>query len=342
MDAFEFDVDSLDAAVPLVHHIPQRDGPSLRQVVAAAVTAPAQLPPYLMLGRRDDASFRADADGWSIAWRGMEPKTAFEWRYERATDTNRLSQTWCGLDGGIAVYTAHTPIERAIGTLYQPFPQNWDAAAQSLHSSHFWLAYMPEPGNARSFVGFPDGAFKTIVVPLCADRVERFAGDWIRRVWTANLPVPVSTHLMRIRCDAAYVHGCHGIGADDAAMPLARCERQTGRRPDVAPAHVRVLDGRPAWEIERHLPCAVITVPFAGLTAALLMLDDVGVLTGSREPFALRDDRPDGAAPLVLPAAVGNGLQITLWPRDRSMRVRWTLTDLMPPLDRVPAQGNLH
>lgn len=326
-----FDNASPDAAVLLAHHVPHREGPSLRQVVPATVASPAQLPPYLMLGVRDDGSFRADADGWSIAWRGLEPQTAFEWRYQRSTDTNRVSQKWRGIDGGMAMYPARVPVQRAIGTLYQPFPERWDTAAQSLHTSNFWLAYVSETQSPRSFVGFPDGSFKTIVVPLCADRVEQFAEDWARRVWTANLPVPLSTHLRRIRCDAAYVHGCHGIGADDAGPLLARCERQTGCRPALPPQRVRVLDDRPAWEIERYLPCAVTTVPFPGLTPALLMLDDVGVLTGAREPFALRDDRPDGAATLVLPTALANGLQITLWPRDHSMRVRWTLTDLIPP-----------
>jgi hypothetical protein len=283
-----------------------------------------------MLGARDDGSFRADADGWSIAWRGLEPQTAFEWRYQRSTDTNRVSQTWRGIDGGMAMHPARAPIELVIGTLYQPFPERWDAAAQSLHTSNFRLVYVAEPEPERSFVCFPDGSFKTIVVPLCVDRVERFAEDWVRRVRTAHLPVPLSTHLMRIRCDATDVHDCHGVG-DHAGPLVGRCERQTGCRPELPPQRVRVLDDRPAWQIERNLPCAVITVSFAGLTPALLMLDDAGVLTDSREPFLLRDDRPDGAAPLVLPAALANGVQITLWSPDQSMRVRWTLTNLLPP-----------
>lgn len=335
---------AFDSPVLLAYHSPQRSGPRLREVVPSAVTAPDQLPPYLMLGVRDDSSFRADAEGWSIQWRGMEPNTAFEWRYRRSTDTNAVSQRWRGIDGGAAMYPARVPLERVIATLYIPFPQVWDAAAQRLHAGNFWLVYVGEPGEPmRSLVGIPDGPFRSVVVPLCPDRVGRFAADWDRRVRAANLPFPLTTHLMRLRCDAAYVHGCHGIGSEDAGSLSARCEWQTGLRPEHPAERVEVLDGRPAWEIERHLLCAVTTVPFAGLTPTLLMLDDVGVLTSSREPFTLRDDRPDGAAPLVVPTALGAGVQLTLWPRDRSMRVRWTLTDLLrPQCDGEPARRSLH
>ncbi|GAB4481460.1 MAG: hypothetical protein OHK0044_29970 [Burkholderiaceae bacterium] len=323
---------AFDTPVPLLRHVPPREGSPIDRVVPAAVTRPEQLPPYLMLGVRDDESFRADADGWSIQWRGMEPQTALAWRYQRSTDTNTFSQRWRGIDGGMAMYPARVPWQRVLGSLYCPFPQDWDAAAHSLHTSNFWLVYVGEPQAARSIVGVPDGPLRSIVVPLCADRIERFAQQWAQRVSRANPPFPLSTHLARVRCDAAYVHGYHGIRSDDASGAAARCQRQTGRRSDVPPERVRVLGDLPAWQVERHLPCAVVTVPFTGLTPALLMLDDVGVMTSAREPFALRDDRPDGAAPLVLPTALGSGVQLTTWPRDHSMRVRWVLPDLLPPL----------
>lgn len=326
-----------DAPALLVHHRLRRAGPTLRDVVPATVTGPAQLPPYLMLGARDDSSFRADADGWSVVWRGLDPDTELHWRFQRSANTNTISHRWRGIDGGSSRASARIRVEQAIGALYAPLPRQWDAAAQSLFGANWRLEYFSVPSAKHAVVYFPDGPLRNVIVPMCSERAAGFARHWVGRVRGANLPFPMATWLTRMRCDTAYVDGCHGID-DDPGTLLARCKRQTGlvtRRPA---ERVRVSDGRTAWEIERHLQCALTTVPFAGLASVMQMLDDAGVLTSAREPFALRDDLPDGAAPLVVPVEFAAGTQLTLWSPDRSVRVRWVLSEPSPP-DAQGASG---
>lgn len=321
--------------IPVLHHIPQRHGPALRDVVAHEVSRPDQLPPYLMLGERDDSSFRCSQEGWSIDWRGREPDTCLTWEYRHSNDTSVVSQRWRGIDGGVATCRAGMPMAQVVGGLYLPFPVAWDRAAHSLHESNFRLLYLEEPEQAETLCGIPDGAFRTVVVPLCANQVGGFAARW--RAWAVRprLPFPVTTHLTRIRCDAAYLHGHHGVGGETAAWLMDRCERQTGVRPACPPERVYALGDHPAWEIERSVPCAVITAPFAGLSETVLGLEDLGLLTPSGEPFRLRDDRPDGAEPLILPTALCAGAILTVWPDDRSMGLRWTLQNLLPSADEV-------
>jgi hypothetical protein len=327
-----------DAPALLVHHRLRRAGPTLRDVVPATVTGPAQLPPYLMLGARDDSSFRADADGWSAVWRGLDPDTELHWRFRRSANTNTISHRWRGIDGGSSTASASIRVEQTIGSLYAPLPRQWDAAAQSLFGANWRLEYFSVPSAKHAVVYSPDGPLRNVIVPICVERAAGFARQWVSRVHSANLPFPMATWLTRMRCDTAYVYGCHGVDDEDPSPLLARCKRQTGlgaRRPA---ERVRAADERPAWDIERHLLCVLTTVPFAGLASILQMLEDTGVLTSAREPFALRDDRPDGAAPLVVPVEFAAGTQLTLWSPDRTVRVRWVLSEPSPP-DAQGASG---
>lgn len=331
---------TLDTPVELVRHVPKRKGPSLQHVVPAEVNGPEQLPPYLMLGPIDQSSFYSDAHGWSVVWRGVDPDTELCWRHERSTGANAVSHRWLGIAGGSAEASGDVRIEHAIGALYMPLPRKWDELAEKMFCSRWRLGYYIVPKDARAVAYFPDGPLRNIIVPVLPEQVSGFAGPWIERVRAANLPFPLITLLVRLRCDTAYVQGCNGMDHEDPFPLLARCRQQTGVDAGRPAERVRIDDGRWAWEIERHLLCVVTTVSFAGLNTALQMLDEAGILTPASEPFALRDDRPDAAAPIIVPIEFHRGTKLARWSPDQTVRVRWVLSEpSFPPVQLRGAPG---
>ncbi|MCS7100655.1 MAG: hypothetical protein NZL99_03050, partial [Burkholderiaceae bacterium] len=108
-----------DAAVALVHHLPPRSGPPLRALDVRRVYRADDLPSYLLFGVRDDAGFRAGADGWSAIWRGTQPDTWLRGEYRRGSDTLRFTQRWCGIAAGEGMFPASVLPEEALGALYR-------------------------------------------------------------------------------------------------------------------------------------------------------------------------------------------------------------------------------
>ena len=139
--------------------------PGYRRTTLAEVCVPDELPPYLLLGRLDRASFHSEEATWSARWVGAEPDTYVEANFERAVRRLQLSQVWHGVDGGRSFVRADD-FGRAVQMLYLPFPSVWDHAIAPRLESVYRLKYVPQQQDQHGFTGIPDGGFKTICVPV--------------------------------------------------------------------------------------------------------------------------------------------------------------------------------
>ena len=62
-------------SIHLLRYLPQRRGFNWRALDPAAIRSAGDLPPYLILGELDEASFKRSDEGWSARWQGTEPDT---------------------------------------------------------------------------------------------------------------------------------------------------------------------------------------------------------------------------------------------------------------------------
>jgi hypothetical protein len=268
------------------------------------------------------------------------------WSYLRDRDQSIFEWRWCGIFGGAVSAAAGEPPQFALGRLYNQHARaEWELAAARRFMERYRLHYVPAMDDATGTLLFPDGPLRCVVVPLPLPDAQRFADEWPAAVRAARMPFPLVTHLLRVRCDAAYLEGKAAVGPSPRAELATRCERATGlpagevravrltvrtRAPGAALERLEV-DGY-GWEVEQQLPCAVTVVPFAGLSSALALLESAGVLAAAGLPA------PQPAAPLpdpvVVPLEVTAGGRVALWVAAAAMRLTWHFRGLPEMEDR--------
>lgn len=311
------------------HWDPPRVGPKLSTVRAEAVRSPQDLPPYLILGVRDDASFHADADGWSIRWQGAEPDTWLQWRYDRSAHRNEFTHSYCGEPGGVAHAPADKPVEPAIGSLYRQMLANWAHALRDRYAGPRGVYYVDLLPRIDPLVYFPDGRFLRLLLPLAPSAVQAWCERWCRAAQAVALPFPHTASIARLRCEIVYDEARHASTPESRAELAARCERQTGAPALALPARSALPDGRPGWRYDRAPLYAVVTAPFAGFSGLLPLLEDAGCL--HRDPqHPLGADLPDGVLTVLIP------LELTLVAQ---ARLNFTREDLDAHLVLHPALG---
>lgn len=238
--------------------------PEYRKTPLAEVCVPEELPPYLLLGRLDRSSFQSTEHGWSARWAGAEPDTSVEAKYERATRRLELRQAWRGVDGGRS-FALTDEIARGVQMLYLPFPEAWDHAIAPRLESAYRLKYVPQQPNQPSFTGIPDGAFKTICVPVPVAQLAAMHECLARLGADPELAVPAGGRL-ELRFSAVnHVTGRGPRWTEDPDRLFAASLDTNGLLPVERPVLERAGNGTSAWTVRRLVYLAFIQVPFAGV-----------------------------------------------------------------------------
>jgi hypothetical protein len=172
----------LSRAIPLARYAPRRKPFSWQGWDPARVRSAADLPPYLILGPLDHSSFAQSDGSWSARWQGIDHDTHLDVAWQPQSTRWSVRQTWRGEQGGFALFDTKVPLDRVIMQgLYAQFPRRWDAAAKSQFESRYQLTVIAQPAEAYSFCGMPDGAFRSIVVPIAAGAIES-SQRWVQDV----------------------------------------------------------------------------------------------------------------------------------------------------------------
>ncbi len=159
----------------LLRYLPQRREFNWRTLDPTAVQSAGDLPPYLILGELDEASFKRSDEGWSARWRGTEPDTWFELAHDVAQQQWVAEDRWRGIKGTTTIYKTRIPLPVVIGqAMYGRFPENWDRAAKALLEETYQLRVIEPKKGAPSMCGIPDGPARTIAFPIAVGELRGF------------------------------------------------------------------------------------------------------------------------------------------------------------------------
>jgi len=251
--------------------------PQYRRTPLVEVCVPDELPPYLLLGGLDRASFKSTEAEWSARWVGDEPDTHVEAKYERATRQLQLSQTWRGIDGGHS-FVPTDDFGRGVQMLYMPFPATWDDAIAPRLESVYRLKYVPQQRDQQSFTGIPDGGFKTICVPVPVARLATLRECFAKLGSDPELTTPAGGRL-ELRFSAVnHVTGRGPRWTEDPDGLFAASFDTNGLLPIGRPLLEHAGNGTSAWTVRRLVYLAFIQVPFAGVEFLVEHLAEHGLV----------------------------------------------------------------
>lgn len=308
----------LPRSVPLFRYAPERVNFSWRDWDPALVRSASDIPQYLILGKLDPSSFRTSASGWSARWQGTEEQTHFTVAYKADVGRWEIRQIWCGLDGGFSIYPTRIPLDKVIGmALYSEFPSNWDSAAKSQLESAYQVTVVEQPQNAFTFCGIPDGAMRTVILPI-AVRNLRPVRQWLQDlIKDSPLAYPINVEAKLVFQALNYLEGMAPAWTTQEAVAFNQSVMETGLAPFGFPVREAANDGSAAWTLRREMYFLFIGLPFAGLTDLLSrMAIENGPIRTSSDPdlrFELR--------PIVVPAAFEVLTEsLALWDKPRTTR----------------------
>lgn len=309
---------ALPYSISLSRHLPVRRPFTFKNWTLSAVRSADDLPPYLMLGPLDAASFTQSEEGWSARWQGTEPDTHFDVTYEAQADQWVIRQTWRGIDGGISYYSAQVPLERAVTTLYARFPPAWQEGIKTLLESTYQITVVPKPQGGYTLCGTPDGALHTIVFPVAVKDLRATQERIARLAQSAGLCYPLGVEARRIFQAINYVEGKAPHWTAQSWLVFIQSAAETGLPPHGQPVREAAADGTAAWTLRRQTYYLFITLPFAALT------DFLARLASEDGPIRLASHPPQRFEwrPAVLPC--GYELQVpslALWDADKTTRL---------------------
>lgn len=315
----------LPDSIELIKYSPQRTGFAWRSWNPSSVKSARDLPPYLILGPLDEDSVEISCCGWSALWQGTEPDTRFEITYSEDAQRYEIRQEWCGIDGGFCIYSSAIPLDTLIPqALYAGFPRKWDAQAKTTLEQKYQLTYVEQPEGTTFFCGIPDGAFKTIAIPVSVNNMRR-SRDWINRVideFGLRYPVHVVAKLLPQAFN--YLEGEVPEQNPNPGTLFFQSLDQTGLVPFGFPVREKASDGTTAYTLRRAAYVIFVGVPFAGLTD---LLDALYAKNGSvrqLDDFALSIE----LQPLIIPAALEyQSSNLAYWDRERFTRCHWQFSE---------------
>lgn len=291
----------LAPTVPVYRYVPERVRFRWREWDPALVQSPQDLPPYLILGGLDAASFSRSADGWSARWQGLDSDSHLGVAYRRDVGLWEVRQTWRGLEGGVAVCPASRPLEEVIAcVLNATFPRNWASAARQHLEAAYHITYIEQPNHVSYVFGIPDGALRTIAFPI-PPHALRQAGQWLHdSIGGSNLTYPVVAEARPAVQIIHYADGEAGMSETPSRPTGEPMVHEMGLFAPAEPVREVMQDGSVVWTRRRHVYCVLIGVPFAGLT------DLLGRLARADGPIRSRVDTSPRfeERPWVLPAGI--------------------------------------
>jgi hypothetical protein len=285
--------------IPIARYIPARRDFPLADWDPRNVQVAADLPPYLILGQLDEATFQRTEVGWSARWVGVDPGTWFFVTWHSKDAHYEIRQSWQGIEGPCGHYDSHISLDRIIGLmLYHRFPDSWESAAQQRLEAQYQLTYIPQASVSSAPIGIPDGALRHIVFPFPVFALRRYARALRKWLESWALPYPVTVEARLLFNVVNYVEGKAPAWTCHPAVVGKHCLEEMHVPTCGVPVREVAANGSAAWTLRRELYYIFIGVPFAGLTDLLARLRaDGGMIRSVDDPelrFELR--------PFILPA----------------------------------------
>lgn len=284
------------------------------------VVSAADLPPYLILGNRDDGGFERRADGWIGRWIGTSSSINFTVIYSASEHRYEISQRWFDVEGRAGFYSAKTRLDRSIlQGLYMQFPSAWDAKAKERLEAEFQLTYFEQPTEAFNMCGMPDGPLRSVVFPLPVESL-RLAREWLQALSRQHFPYPIAAKAVLISQSINYVEGKAPDWTRDEGQVFFASLRDAGFPPNGPPVREVAPNGSAAWTLRRSIYAVFVKVPFAGL------VDLLSRAASPNGPIRRRSDEELGVdmTPIVIPTAFEYQVSdLHVWDRQETTRCFW-------------------
>jgi len=259
-------------SICLLRYLPQRREFNWRALDPAAIRSAGDLPPYLILGELDEASFKRSDEGWSARWQGTEADTWFELAHDVAQQQWVAEDRWRGIRGSITTYKTRIPLPVVIGqAMYGWFPENWDRAAKALLEETYQLRLIEPKKGAPSMCGIPDGPARTIAFPIAVGELRGFRDHLRQCLERWQLPYPVAAEARLTYQGVCWQEG-EAPGWLDTTRPedaFRQSVQDIGLVPFGYPRRSEDPDKPAVWSQTRELYYVYLTCPFAGLTDLL-------------------------------------------------------------------------
>ena len=289
------------------------------------VKSPADLPPYLILGERNDKLFKHTDQGWECSWEGSTPDTIFNVKYDLSADYFSIRQTWLGVDGIAGGSSNKIRLDKFIlQHMHTGFPLSWDENAQRIIEEKYQIQYILQPPNSFNFAGLPDGFFRTVGFVVSAQNLP-MAEKWVEGIVNGGkIDLPLVAKVQRVIQVINYIEPLAPDWTRNDWQLYTNSFEETGFPPLGLPTREVASDGTAAWTVRRVAFAIFISVPFAGL------MDVLSLATASNGPI-----RPRGSEMLSLgmkPVLVPAGFEITssefqIWDADSTTRCVWILSN---------------
>ena len=294
------------------------------------VQAAADLPNRLYLGSLLEDSFVETADGWRTLYADASPDTRVELDYDKARDRLRARFTYATIDGlttwGPGSSWGDLARRMSIG-----FPFEWDESAKRLLESRFNVRYIAGRGDAPCFIGFPDGAFRTILIPVSSYRLHELVGllDEIDEDRNVAAPVSIAAVMTQARID--YVRErCADV--PDTPRELAAHSRKAVGLPCFGlPEIVEVEPGLEIFAVDRWVYLVHVGCAFRDLERVIEHCRRNGFI-GSAASDCAPSAYPDGQewTALVIPGGSEHGhIRLQYFDDERTRRIAYGR--LFPP-----------
>ena len=275
------------SSIHLLRYLPQRREFNWRALDPAAVRSGGDLPPYLILGELDEASFKRSDEGWSARWQGTGADTWLELAHDVAQQQWVAENRWRGIKGSITICKTCIPLPVVIGqVMFGRFPEKWDAAVKTLLEATYQLTVLVPPKEAPSICGIPDGPFRTLAFPLAVSELRAFRDRLRQCLERWQLPYPVAAEA-RLTYQGVCWHEGEAPGWADTTRPedaFRQSVQDTGLVPFGYPRRSEEPGKPAAWTHTRELYFVYLTLLFAGLT------DLLHRLASSQGPIRKVDD----------------------------------------------------
>jgi len=281
--------DRLPSLIQLLQYVPNRKPFSRGDRNAATVRTSADLPPYLVLGNLDEATFQRSSSGWSTRWQGLENNTYFDATFKADHTRYEFHQVWQGVDGGFGHCSSQASPEEAVARcpIYVQFPLSWESAVKTQLEGKYQLTFIEQSKRMASTFFSPDGFFFTIAFPVAVCDLRQIQRQLKDIVAKSPLGYPVSMAARRVVQVVNYPEGKAPAWTREPMTVFTRSLLETGLMPWSLPIRETANDGSAAWTLRRDVYFVFINLPFAGLTDLLSRIyDESGHLrTASAQPL---------------------------------------------------------
>ncbi len=316
LDALVAQQAALPRSIRLFRYIPERRPFTIAEFDPASVVWHGDLPPYLLLGPLDEASFERTAEGWTASYRGPESDTWLRICYHDEPGCYLFRQAWRGIAGPQAGAGGSLGLGKAIARFVLPrFPEEWDRELRDVASHAYQVRTLARSVGLPGFLGIPDGPFQSIACPVAVADLRRLRARLEKYAAATSPTFPISVEARLVHQSIAYLEG---RAPEWTTVPAATFEcsvADTGTVPLALPHRERTGDGVDAWRLDRVVYLVVVTVPFTAVQRVL------AALAGRDMPVRRREDPPVRCEALPLVAPPGIELQcksLLLWDDERT------------------------